>query len=423
MLSILRERDFSLLWSAQLLSALGDWMMIVAVPAYVYYLTGSALSTGLAFVAETLPALLFGLLAGVFVDRWDRRVVIMVCDLLRGIIILAMLTVNDPNHVWLLYLVAFAESTVTQLFQPAHRAVLPTIVGRNDDLAAANALYSFSNGTVRLIGAPLGGVVYALLGFHVLVLLDSLSYLVSTVMVLAMTRRSYAAAGLGTDKALGEVRPQTWIRRILAEVSYGIWLIMRNRGLRSLLVISSTYLLANGAVTAVLMPYVVEDLGGGARELGFLLSALGVGYLVGAPVAKLLSDPRLLRPAIAGSLVMVGGCFAVVFNSHHLVVALVFIGIAGLPGSIVLTVIQTQVQRSTGDEVLGRVSSAFLTLDRIATVVGATAAGLIAQGAGLSVVLNGAAAVIVAAGIALPLILQGAGSIQDSLRAIPENTR
>ena len=83
MFSVLRQRHFTLLWAGQLVSMLGDWIVLVALPFYVYQHTGSALATGLMFIVETLPRLFLGSLAGVFVDRWDRRKTMIAADLLR----------------------------------------------------------------------------------------------------------------------------------------------------------------------------------------------------------------------------------------------------------------------------------------------------------------------------------------------------
>ncbi|ASW55757.1 MFS transporter [Plantactinospora sp. KBS50] len=154
MILIARNRAFGLLWSSQVLSNVGNWLLVVAVPVFVFQLTGSALSTGLAFVAETAPALVLGPIAGVYVDRWDRRTAMIVVDLFRAAALLALFLVRQPDQLWLLYLIVFAENAAGQFFGPAHRALVPALVGRGPDLDRANAWYSIANGIVRLAGAP-----------------------------------------------------------------------------------------------------------------------------------------------------------------------------------------------------------------------------------------------------------------------------
>ena len=93
MLILLSQRNFALLWAGQLVSNLGDWLLWIALPFYVYERTGSALATGAMFIAQTLPPILFGSLAGIFVDRWDRKQTMMIADLARFFVILLLLLV------------------------------------------------------------------------------------------------------------------------------------------------------------------------------------------------------------------------------------------------------------------------------------------------------------------------------------------
>jgi len=105
MLTALRQRDFSLLWFAGLISITGDWTLNVALPFHVYKITGSALATGLMFMARTLPGVLFGGFAGVFVDRWDRKRTMVIVDLFATLLVLVLLTVDSVSGLWVIYLV------------------------------------------------------------------------------------------------------------------------------------------------------------------------------------------------------------------------------------------------------------------------------------------------------------------------------
>src|SRR5437660_938968 len=123
MLSVLRQRSFALLWFGQLISVAGDRLLFVALPFYIYQLTGSTLATGGMFIAQLIPSLLLGSVAGVFVDRWDRRRVMIVSDLLRGLLLLLLLLVHSADLLWLMYAVAFAQSAIGQFFAPARNAI------------------------------------------------------------------------------------------------------------------------------------------------------------------------------------------------------------------------------------------------------------------------------------------------------------
>src|SRR5581483_2896085 len=106
MLQLLRHRDFALLWWAGLISLAGDWVLMVGLPLYVYKVTGSTLATGGMLVAAILPALLLGSVAGVFVDRWDRRATLIVADLLLALGLLPLLLVHAHGQLWVVYLVS-----------------------------------------------------------------------------------------------------------------------------------------------------------------------------------------------------------------------------------------------------------------------------------------------------------------------------
>lgn len=128
MLALLRRRNFALLWFGQLISQIGDMALILALPFYVYQLTGSLLQTGLMYIVETLPRILFGSLAGVFVDRWDRRRTMIMADVGRAAVLLPMLLVRDPSHLWLIYVIACVQSTISLFFAPALTAITPTLL-------------------------------------------------------------------------------------------------------------------------------------------------------------------------------------------------------------------------------------------------------------------------------------------------------
>src|SRR3982750_2525970 len=155
MLRVLRRRDFGVLWLGGLLSLVGDWMLITALPLVVYQLTGSTLALGATVVAQTLPRVVVGSVAGVFVDRWDRRRTMLVCDLLLGLGLLPLVAGHSAEHLWLIALGLLWESSVVQFYQPAEGALLARVVPE-PELIQANALNSLSMNVARLGGPPLG---------------------------------------------------------------------------------------------------------------------------------------------------------------------------------------------------------------------------------------------------------------------------
>src|SRR5205823_589895 len=158
---VLHQRNFRLLFIGGLISGLGDFFLFIALPFYVYTLTGSALATGGTFIAESLPSILFGSVAGVFVDRWDRRRTMIVADALRAILLLGLLAFRSRETVWIVFAVSLVQATIGQFFQPSKDALIPRLVDEKD-LLAANSLSSMGGQLTMLIGPALGGAALAL---------------------------------------------------------------------------------------------------------------------------------------------------------------------------------------------------------------------------------------------------------------------
>lgn len=171
MITLLRRRDFSLLWFGSLLSTSVDYLLFIALPFFVYDRTGSVLATGATFLAQTLPGAVLGTFAGVFVDRWDRRRTMVACDLLRAAVLLPLVLVAFGGPLWLVFVVVVAESAVSAFFLPARDAIIPSLVGESH-LASANSLKALSEGVPSFIGPLIGVALLGLIGFGGLILVD-----------------------------------------------------------------------------------------------------------------------------------------------------------------------------------------------------------------------------------------------------------
>jgi MFS family permease len=128
MIMLLRQRNYGLLWSSQLISQTGTWALLAALPFYVFQLTGSVVATGTMFLVEVIPPILLGSVAGVFVDRWDRRWTMIGANVVRGLLLLLLLAFSSKEQIWVVYVVAFLESVVNLFFGPANNALLPQLV-------------------------------------------------------------------------------------------------------------------------------------------------------------------------------------------------------------------------------------------------------------------------------------------------------
>jgi len=393
-LALLDISDFRRLWLGQLTSVFGTWLLVIAVPLYVFDHTGSTVATGATFIAETLPALLLGPAAGMLVDRLDRRRVMIAADVVRGLAVLCMLFAASPATLWVLYVALLVENGAAQLFRPARQALIPSLVGSQGRLPAANAMFAVIDGLVRFVGSILGGLLYLAVGFQWLVVLNAASYLVSA---LACRQVRHRAPGPGAPGALlPDPTASVW-----SGLRAGLRHVVSTPPLCRLLVITAVFYLANGAVTALLVPYVRSELHAGASAFGYLLAALGVGYLVGTLFARPLIDRFSAGGAAVVAVPALTVCYLLAFQPTNYAVTLIGFAAAGAPAVLLLVAVQTAYQQRTPDDLLGRVAAAFLTVEMAVSVTGAAAGSLLASRAGVLPAIDVALLVLAALGLAL----------------------
>src|SRR3979411_328892 len=174
------NRNFRRLWLAQIVSEIGDWFYTLSIYTLLLQLTGHASSVALALVLQVLPQTLIGPTAGVVNDRLRRKQVMIAADLVRFVVVLAMLLVRSRSVVWLVYPLLLAETTMAAFFEPARSAVIPNIADQGEVLTA-NTLSSATGSVNLLVGASVGGVVAAFFGRDTVFVLNALSFLASAV--------------------------------------------------------------------------------------------------------------------------------------------------------------------------------------------------------------------------------------------------
>jgi predicted MFS family arabinose efflux permease len=399
MLQALRIRDFRLLWGGSLVSSLGSWLLVLAIPAHVFLVTGSLRATGLTLAAEYLPMLLLGPAAGVLADRWDRRRLMLATCLLRAAAVGVMLLGTSPGRYWVLYAALAAESCGGVLYTPAEQARTPAIVGTGPALSGANALNAATDGVVRLIGGPLGGILLASIGITWLICADALSYLVAAAAIFMTSRPASTRADAGRADAKREDANSAF-GAVARDLIDGARILRRQPAASALLPVTVIFLAANASLSAVLIPFGTLRLGG-TEHTGFLLSCLGIGYLLGAQVLRPLLDRIQPRNLLAASLTATAAGYLALFGSSSIATALPAAVAIGASGSMSLVISQTTVQRVIPDAALGRVSAVFLTGEAAATLLGVAAGPFLAQAESPAVLAAAASlATLVAAALA-----------------------
>ena len=403
MLAVLRQRNFALLWAGGLISMLGDWLLFIALPFYIYNLTGSALATGAMFIAETLPILLFGSLGGVFADRWDRKKTMIVADLLRAALLLLLLAVRSPEWLWVIYLVVFVQSSVGQFFNPAKGALIPQLVDEQL-LMPANSLNSLGIELTRLIGAPLGGALMALTGLASVVLLDCISFLVSALLI-----------GLIAAPRGGQVAPSALPRAGITALLAGVWRdlveglrLVRSTGwLAGLFLAMGILMFGQGITNALLVPFVEQVLHGDAQVFGWIVTAQGIGGLIGGLLAGTLGrrfSPVHIMAVSAGAM---GVLVLLIVNIPVLPVVLALMAVIGLPAVAFMVSEATMLQSGVADQYRGRVLGSYGMALALAMLLGMGAGSALGDWLGVVPLLDGVSGLYVLAGITVLALVGG----------------
>lgn len=258
MLSTLRQRNFFLLWTGGLISMVGDWVLLIGLWAYVYQITGSTLAGGVMFIVQMVPGILFGSVAGVLADRWDRKRMMVVANLLQAVSLLPLLAVRSPEQLWIVYAVGFVGSTIGTL-HVAENALLPRLVGE-EHLVAANSLNALNNNIARLSGPPLGGAAVALFGLQGVVLTDAVSFLVGAGMIALINVSTKPEKGPSSED--GAAAASVWIG-VWRDWTEGLKIVRGDRLVAGVFAVIAVAALADAVATPLWIAFVYEVLGRG----------------------------------------------------------------------------------------------------------------------------------------------------------------
>jgi len=356
------NRDFRNLFFGQLVSQTGDWFNSVALFTLLLSLTGSGEAVAYILIIKLLPSFFVGPLAGVVADRFNRKTVMIVADVVRGFLVLGFLLVQRPDQVWLVYTIAALEVVVSTFFDPAKSAAIPSIVSRAE-LISANALSSASWSVTLALGALLGGVVTDAFGRNSAFVVDAVSFFVSAAYIWAVRLRP--SGSTQTRREHLTLTDATGVTDFIEGARY----LKTNPRVMALLLVKSGWGVGGG-VLLLLTIYgkQIFPIGrDGAASIGLLYAARGLGALIGPMIAGTITSgtPRRMRQSISVAFFVSAAFYLLFANSPVLAVALICVVGAHSGGSIQWVFSTTLLQMSVPDRFLGRVFAlemALLTL-------------------------------------------------------------
>jgi DHA3 family macrolide efflux protein-like MFS transporter len=348
--TVLKNRDFLFIWLGQLVSQLGDRMHSIALVWWVLQKTGSAALMGTVLIASSIPAVLLGPIAGSYVDRWNRKAIIVGMDLARGAIVswIAFLAIRGTLEVWQLLVATAAMAIGSIFFGPAVSATIPNLV-RRDEITRANSLSQMVAQGSGILGPAVGGVLVAVLGVGGVFLLNGVSFIISGIAALFV-------AVPPTERADGERK------HILSDLKEGFLFV---KGLPTVFGILKVVGVLNffTAPFAILLPIVVRNvLHRGADALGFLETAISVGFLAASGILASVKEIRRKHPLIIWGIAAGGVCLGLMGVIMTYPGYLVLMGAIGILIGISNILMISYSQSVVPDRMRGRVFGLMTTL-------------------------------------------------------------
>ena len=364
MFAVFRKRDFRLIWLAQLISTAGSSLTDLAAGIWVYEKTGSALAVGLTLMATAVPSLIVGLLAGVYVDRHDRKRIMTVTCLIQAVIVGFLAVTVQLDLIIGLYALILLNAGIKQFFDPAYDSLIPEMA-TDEELNAANAFLSIASFGSTAIGFAGAGLLASTVGLSWAFILDAISFLVCAGLISLMGRYPMPTPD---DDATVAV--------IVANLSLGMKTLFGTPIIRSLFIVGAFMFVSFGLWNVLLLPFSIKTLGATEFQYGLQEGLTSVGFVVGsllmARFSRLLPEPAWIVFSLVGMGIM-GLGYA---TSTSIPVAILFVMMSGLlqpPSSVSRSVL---LQRNTPREMRGRVFSAFYVMRDVIFLIGMAAAGL-----------------------------------------------
>ena len=367
---VLKNRHFLALWLGQVVSNIGDYFYFLAVPIAVNRLTGSTMAVASSVMSIFLPQLLFGLVAGVFVDRWNRKRTMIVADLLRGLIVLLCLTIQSADQVWVFYVVGFLVSTVSRFFFPARSASIPLIVEK-EEWMVANGLSQITQTVALITGSALAGFAIGLWGEQVAFVADSLSYFISAIFILTITVPHRLPSTVGERSGRGQ------LGAVWQELRAGLSFVKSSRVLAGVLMGLGVIQLGLGAMQVIWVPFFQKFFEIGPEGLGIVDSTQGFGMAVGAVTIGFLAARVKRATTIGAGVAAIGFLITLIGLSPSFVLTLGLSFALGLFLSPVQAALSTVIQLAVPDDKMGRVNSAIGTTGSLAMLISMAVAGAV----------------------------------------------
>lgn len=365
MFAVFRKRDFSLLWLAQLISTAGSALTDLAAAIYVFRITGSALAVGLTLMVTAVPSLVVGLLAGVFVDRHDRKRILIVTCLIQAVIVglIAVVIGIDALAIPGLYALLLLNAGIKQFFDPAHDSLIPEIAS-DEELSAANSFLSIAAFGSTAIGFAGAGIL-ASIDLRVAFIIDAISFVICAVLITLMGKYPMP---MPDDEANVSV--------ILDNLKAGLGALFGTQVLRSLFLVGALMFFSFGLWNVLLLPMSLRELHATEFEYGLQEGLTSVGFVLGSLFMARFSGRLPESVWVFVGLLGMGICGVAYASATSIPLAILLVMISGFFNSPTSVARSVLLQRNTPRDLRGRVFSAYYVMRDVIFLLGMAGAGL-----------------------------------------------
>ncbi len=400
---ILKMPEFRTIWLAQFVSIFGDFLALFGIISLITFrMHGTAVQVTSVTIAYVLPLAILGPPIGVLVDHMDTRRTMIASDAIRGVLALLLLVVRDVHQI---SAVMFAISAVSCFFIPSQSITIRTLIPR-ERLMSANAMLSQAFYLIRIASPLAAGAIVAYVGERATFIIDAASFFFSAVMISTLTVNRPMREG--ADKTLSGLSK---------DFLEGNRFIFTHPGLSFVFIAMAVAMFVMSSFSPLISIFVRDQLKAGAMLFGMVSGSVGVGLIVGTTLITKIAGKRPSPSVVLVGLMMCAVATSVLgasFNGWEAAISMFLLGFAV---SMVLIPAQTMSQQETPPEMVGRVSSTFMSMISIAQVLGLLLSGVLAQRLGMRPLFFACAGVLVVISFAGWLYLRNRQSGQATAAA------
>ena len=366
-MSLARNGNFLLLWAGQFVSQMGDRLAMVAFPWLVYQRTGSALGTGAVFALYTVPYVLFGAFAGVVIDRFNKRAVMIAADVVRAGLVL-LVPFAATRSLPAVYVLSFVIASAAVFFDPCKLAILPDLV-KKDRLLRANSLLATGENLTEIVGYALAGFLLAYVPTATAFRIDSLTFALSAAAIMLI--RYHAPVRTAAEHAASSF----WL-----ELREGLSFLRNHHALWMNTLMVVAFVAGLGASYPLTFLLAVRTLDAGTEAFGVFEAVIGVGYLIGSLALATFATRIPKGLAMAVGWTAMGVSLIAVAVTEGVWQACIPFAVLGLANAVALIALDTWLQDVIPERLRGRVFGARFTLTQgtyaLSVLVGGALAGV-----------------------------------------------